>query len=402
MTTKDGESPTRRALLAAGLGALGASVVSAIGIAEPAAAASSVALGGTNSETHTTTIKNSSSSSSAIAIQGTLSHSSSSSSRAAIKGEDDGTNGVGVYGTASHGQSARGVYGRSTDGIGVYGRSSSSIGVYGSGGLYGAYAVGTSYGLQGLADGTSGNKFGVYGQAQGAGINYGVYGIGGTTGVYGSSTNVGVWGGDQDSSANTGVVGYGGTHGVYATAPTGVNNYALYAAGDAHVTGTLSKALGSFKIDHPLDPERRWLSHSFVESPDMMNVYNGNVTTDGSALATVTLPAYFHALNRDFRYQLTVIGAMANAVIDREIDGGRFRIRTSEPRVKVSWQVTGIRQDDYATKHPIVVETRKTKAERGTRQFVPEGSSATKMDLGPRHVPQPTHQPQQQVRAIEP
>lgn len=48
------------------------------------------------------------------------------------------------------------------------------------------------------------------------------------------------------------------------------------------VDGNLSKAAGSFKIDHPLDPANKYLYHSFVESPVMMNIYNGNITTDGS------------------------------------------------------------------------------------------------------------------------
>ena len=56
--------------------------------------------------------------------------------------------------------------------------------------------------------------------------------------------------------------------------------WAVWAQGNAHVAGTLSKSAGSFKIDHPLDPDDKWLSHSFVESPDMMNVYNGNVVLD--------------------------------------------------------------------------------------------------------------------------
>lgn len=81
-----------------------------------------------------------------------------------------------------------------------------------------------------------------------------------------------------------------------------------FYAGNLNVTGKLTKGSGSFKIDHPLDPANKYLSHSFVESPDMMNVYNGNITTDRHGLATITLPDYFEALNRDFRYQLTVIG----------------------------------------------------------------------------------------------
>ena len=159
--------------------------------------------------------------------------------------------------------------------------------------------------------------------------------------------------------------------------------YAGYFKGAVYVAGTLSKAAGAFKIDHPLDPERKWLQHSFVESPDMMNVYNGNVTTDGSGNAVVKLPAYFGALNRDFRYQLTVIGKMAQAVIDQEVANNQFRIRTSQGNVKVSWQVTGIRQDAYAKEHRIQVELRKSRAEMGTRAFVPRGVNARVQDLGP-------------------
>src|SRR5208283_4202061 len=129
----------------------------------------------------------------------------------------------------------------------------------------------------------------------------------------------------------------------------------LIVDANAEVIGTLSKGGGSFKIDHPLDPAGKYLYHSFVESPDMMNVYNGNVTTDKRGLATVVLPDYFGALNRDFRYQLTVIGQFAQAMIGKEISHNRFTIRSNKPGVKVSWQVTGIRQDAYANAHRIQV-----------------------------------------------
>jgi hypothetical protein len=136
-------------------------------------------------------------------------------------------------------------------------------------------------------------------------------------------------------------------------------------AGNLDVTGKLTKGSGSFKIDDPLDPAHKYLSHSFVESPDMMNVYNGNVTTDKHGIATVELPGYFEALNRDFRYQLTVIGQFAQAIVAKEIDGNRFTIRTSKPGVKVSWQVTGIRQDAYANANRIPVEEDKPAGEQG-------------------------------------
>jgi hypothetical protein len=135
--------------------------------------------------------------------------------------------------------------------------------------------------------------------------------------------------------------------------------------GDVDVQGHLSKTSGSFKIDHPLDPAKKYLYHSFVESPDMMNIYNGNVTTDASGEATITLPDWFEALNRDFRYQLTVIGQFAQAIVSSKVKGNRFTIRTSVPGIEVSWQVTGIRQDAWADAHRIPVEQDKPERERG-------------------------------------
>jgi len=155
-------------------------------------------------------------------------------------------------------------------------------------------------------------------------------------------------------------------------------NYAIYSEGcdvffngNLDVSGTLTKGGGSFKIDHPLDPENKYLSHSFVESPDMMNIYNGTVTTDAAGYATVTMPDWFEALNRDFRYQLTVVDgadsdSFAMAKIVREIKDGAFRIRTSDAQTTVSWQVTGIRQDAYANANRIRVEEDKPIEKRGT------------------------------------
>jgi trimeric autotransporter adhesin len=131
------------------------------------------------------------------------------------------------------------------------------------------------------------------------------------------------------------------------------------------VTGHVTKGSGSFKIDHPLDPANKYLSHSFVESPDMMNVYNGNIMTDRHGLATVNLPDYFEALNGDFRYQLTVIGQFAQAIVATKIAGNRFVIRTSKPNVEVSWQVTGIRHDAYANAYRIPTEEDKAVGEQG-------------------------------------
>ena len=136
--------------------------------------------------------------------------------------------------------------------------------------------------------------------------------------------------------------------------------------GNVHVYGNLSKGGGSFKIDHPLDPANKYLYHSFVESPDMMNIYNGVVTLNAQGFAWVTLPDYFEALNQDFRYQLTSIGrAQPNLYIGREISGHRFKISGGKAGGKVSWQVTGIRHDAYANAHRIPVEEDKPLQEQG-------------------------------------
>ncbi|MBN2226691.1 MAG: hypothetical protein JW763_04950 [candidate division Zixibacteria bacterium] len=155
-------------------------------------------------------------------------------------------------------------------------------------------------------------------------------------------------------------------YGIYAYANGANTNYAGYFSGSVTVTGTLSKGAGSFKIDHPLDPENKYLCHSFVESPDMMNVYNGNVVLDANGYAEVQLPDYFDALNKDFRYQLTPIGAPGpDLYIAEEISDNRFAIAGGVPGMKVSWMVTGIRHDKYAEANRIPVEMDKPPEEKG-------------------------------------
>lgn len=167
----------------------------------------------------------------------------------------------------------------------------------------------------------------------------------GGIGVFGhSDRGVGVWGSVIHDGGNAG-----------------------YFHGSVTVNGIFSKAAGSFRIDHPLDPANKYLSHSFVESPDMMNIYNGNIVLDAEGRATIELPAYFGALNNDFRYQLTAIGAPApNLHVAEEIADNRFVIAGGSAGQKVSWQVTGIRQDAYAIAHRIPVEEDKPACERGT------------------------------------
>jgi hypothetical protein len=139
----------------------------------------------------------------------------------------------------------------------------------------------------------------------------------------------------------------------------------LIVANNINFSGTLTGGTKSFKIDHPLDPENKFLYHSCVESPDMKNIYDGVVVLDEKGEATVELPAYFEALNKDFRYQLTCVGGYAPVYIAEEVHANRFKIAGGRAGLKVSWLVTGTRHDSYADAHRIQVEVEKSASEKG-------------------------------------
>lgn len=139
--------------------------------------------------------------------------------------------------------------------------------------------------------------------------------------------------------------------------------------GNLTVNGMFSSTNKFFKIDHPLDPDHKYLIHSCVESPDMMNVYNGNAVTDEQGYVTIALPDYFEALNTDFRYQLTCMGQFAQAIIAEKIKDNKFVIRTDKPNVEVSWQVTGIRNDPASNRKTYTVEIEKEPEMEGKRLY---------------------------------
>ena len=151
----------------------------------------------------------------------------------------------------------------------------------------------------------------------------------------------------------------------YATTLTS----AVTFTGSVSVLGTLSKGSGTFVIDHPLDPKNKLLYHSFIESPDVKNLYDGVAVLDENGEATIVLPEYFLALNKDFRYLATPIGTpMPELHLGKEISKrwfnffGRtqFVIKGGTPGGRVSWQVTGIRHDIFIKENPIEVEVEKT------------------------------------------
>jgi TGF-beta propeptide len=271
-----------------------------------------------------------------------------SSGTTAVYGNDQSSGGsVGVQGNSTNGFA---LYGNSTNGIGAFAQSGSSYGVQGVSNSTGVYGIGTT-GVAGESSASNGIGVSGYGTATGV---YGTAGTGGI-GVEGVSSSSGPGGGFYNLSTGDALFADNQHSG----------SFAAFFLGNVDVDGTLSKAGGSFKIDHPLDPANKYLYHSFVESPDMMNIYNGNATLDGNGEALVTLPDWFESLNRDFRYQLTCIGGFAPVYIAQKVQNNSFKIGGGQPGMEVSWQVTGIRQDAWANAHRIPVEVSKEPADQG-------------------------------------
>ena len=239
--------------------------------------------------------------------------------------------------------------------VGVRGTSSS---VQGRGVLGEATATtGTALGVSAVSASSSGRAVQATATAT-AGTPYGVYA------TAASPTGIGV----RAAATATSGVNYG-----LQASTASASGYAGFFSGRVHITSDLLVASDlsvggtkNFKIDHPLDPANRYLTHAAVESSEVLNLYSGTVVLDAAGEAVVTLPDWFEALNRDFRYQLTCIGGYAPVYVSSEIADGRFGIAGGRAGLKVSWQVVGTRSDPHMLAHPMAVEEDKPEDERGT------------------------------------
>ncbi|MFN8138796.1 MAG: hypothetical protein U0R49_03245 [Fimbriimonadales bacterium] len=264
----------------------------------------------------------------------------------------DSSLGIGVYGnaTSTSGVTFGGSFvSSSSSGTGVRGIGGSSTGStiggafysYSSGGkgVVGEVSSATGPTVGGQFESASSSGTGVFGLATAlTGVTYGTYG-------------------QSDSSTGRGVYGFTSAtgaadtpYGVRGSASTATGGYGVYAAGDLGASG-----VKSFRIDHPFDPENKYLLHYSSESPFPQNFYNGNTVTDANGYAWVELPDYFSAINTNFKYQLTVLDNSDDFVlakVTREIEQNRFQIRTSKPSVKVSWMVFADRNDLRIKQNP--------------------------------------------------
>ncbi len=356
-----------------------------------------------------------------------------------IRGESPNPNGNGVVGYASGGNDAWAVSGQTATGQAVIGRAGvsppgggfppgtgvvgytdvstgfvSGIGVYGeaaatTGPTYGAYFKNASNSGTAVRGWATANNSQTYGGDFACGGNAGATAVHGdaysTSGItYGgdfsaeSTDGIGVrakanaltgftWGGwlESKSSTGKGVLGTatsptGATYGVYgSTSSSNPLAYGVFASGNLGSNGTKS-----FRIDHPMDPDNKYLLHYCVESPEVLNTYSGKVIIDALGEATVQMPTYFAAVNKDPRYTLTPIGAaMPLLHIAQEIDESlltagataapgqavpicRFRIGGGMPGAKVSWRIEAVRNDRWVREHGAPTEIQKQPEDQRT------------------------------------
>ncbi len=212
----------------------------------------------------------------------------------------------------------------------------------------------------GIVPGTYGNAAALWGQS--SGIRGGAFLAAGPS----SSTTVlqAVYNGAAGNYDGVGVYGVFQSNPNYGYGVVGQGNwYGMFANGNLGASG-----VKSFMIDHPLDPENKYLRHYSIESPEVLNLYRGTAVMDASGVAEVQLPSYFHAVNVDFSYQLTPVGNAAAVFISQEIDAqGSFQIAGGHPGQKICWTVYADRNDPYVQQNAasITVEPMKRAADVG-------------------------------------
>ncbi len=246
----------------------------------------------------------------------------------------------------------------------ITGEEAATAGTVGGGGGGGAQSS--------FLDGAAGGAGAIW--TSSLAVSSGPGGGGGGGNVAGSG---GLYGGGGGSS----VLGRLGANGIIVITYTAISTLTITTSstvtGSASVIGLISKGSGTFVIDHPLDPKNKLLYHSFVESSDVKNIYDGIVKLDARGKATIKLPGYFLALNKDFRYLATPIGSpMPDLYLSKGVRKYFFgligapilSISGGVPGGKVSWQVTGIRHDPFILAYPIIPEV-----EKGAGQFIEKG-----------------------------
>lgn len=231
-------------------------------------------------------------------------------------------------------------------------------------------STGAAWGVAGQVSQTATSQAAVYGSNLRTSGGHGVYGIGfnGVVGQTNYSSGYAIYGENYDNVAplgdGAGVAGRGyyGVFGEDRYNGTVAGAFGVYSNGDFAASGGKL-----FQIDHPLDPENKFLRHFSIESNEVLNLYRGTAAFDANGEAVVELPDYFDAINRNISYQLTPIGGYAPLFIKTKVQDGRFVIGGGAAGMEVSWTVVAERNDPYYQQHPDkrAVEIEKREGQKG-------------------------------------
>lgn len=230
--------------------------------------------------------------------------------------------------------------------------------------------TGSAWAITGQAEAVSTAEAAIYGSNLRANGGHGVMGIGfnGIVGQTNYSAGNAVYGENSDAIAplgnGIGVAGKGyyGVVGEDRYLGTQTGAYGVFSNGDMTATGTKL-----FTIDHPADPENKFLRHFSSESNEVLNIYRGNVTFDANGEATVDMPDYYDLINKNPSYQLTPIGGYAQLFVKEELANGQFVIGGGAEGMKASWTVFAERNDPYLQEYPFHrdVEVEKREGQKG-------------------------------------
>jgi len=290
-----------------------------------------------------------------------------------------------------------------------------TVSTAGSAAVYGI-STGNGFGVRGDIPASGGGEAAVYGQNERTAGGHGVMGLG-VNGVVGQSNYTDGFGcyGFNYGTADPGIGVYGGgvtgvagqstnlslSYGLYSFDDCGIYN-ALDVGGNLYAGGTKS-----FRIDHPLDPDNKFLVHFCIESDEILNLYRGTTVLDSNGEAEIVLPDYFGDVNTNFAYQLTPVGAaMPNLYVSSEINDNRFRISGGVAGAKVSWTVTAERNDRLVQQNPEMRNAEPEKTGKFKGKYVhPQlysrdaaggilyrNSPALHTDLNPRGSHQPVYE----------
>jgi hypothetical protein len=155
--------------------------------------------------------------------------------------------------------------------------------------------------------------------------------------------------GTNDSSYPKYIFGYSG----------GTNSFRCSGSGNFHVYGSLSKASGTFRIDHPLDPENKDLIHGFVEAPRYDLIYRGVTRLEnGRAIVNIDHDSRMTEGTFEALTQNAVVVSLCNQsgfarVKPTEVVNGSFSIicEDDESTDTIAWVVLAERADVFIRYH---------------------------------------------------